>query len=70
MQTLEYCAVCFIRLTEETGRVLLRPLKASEARTTIPLADQRATMCKLHAADAVESGDYATVKSTDQRITG
>lgn len=70
LPTLEYCFVCSIKLTAITGRVLLRPLKASEARTLIPLNEQRFTMCAPHAHQAVAAGDYAIVNEDDQRITG
>lgn len=70
LPTLEYCFVCQKKLTTLTGIGHLRPLKQSVARTAIPLADQRVTMCKEHADLAVEAGDYALVGEWDERITG
>jgi len=70
LPALEYCFICSVKLTTITGRVLLRPLELSVARTTIPLAQQRVTMCKTHAEGAVAIGDYAIVSESDQRITG
>lgn len=68
--TIEYCFVCLIQLTANTGRVLLRPLKSDGARTTIPLADQRVTMCQKHADAAVKARRFAVVTASDKRITG
>lgn len=70
IQALEYCFVCAMKLTMITGRVLLRPLKNTLTHTTIPLIDQRVTMCSLHADQAVRAGDYAIVDKGDRRITG
>lgn len=67
IQVLEYCYVCLLRLNTTTGRVLLRPLKESLPRTTIPLIDQRVTMCQLHADKAVKDGFYAVVETSDQQ---
>ena len=59
MEAVQYCAVCFVKLDEKTGNVTMRPLVATGERTTIPLQARRVTMCKTHAAEAIEAKTHA-----------
>ena len=69
LPALEYCYVCGRVLALTSGRVLLRPLKETAERSTIPLADRRVTMCQDHADAAIASGDYALVEAAASRLT-
>lgn len=57
--SVEYCFVCMERLTDDTGRVVLRPLVDTGERSAIPLKDRRVTMCSTHAAEAIEAKTHA-----------